>query len=151
MPWRCPVCGTENPDDVNTCKICGAYKPTAATVSVSESRPGVLTHYKSITIEILDSSVKSLVGSTKTMDLAAIGNIVTIGRALDNHFVIPDPSVSRRHLRVVVSSEGLILEDLGSTNGTYLLPDGRRINVAKAGEEATVRLGNSVIRLTLKK
>jgi len=31
MPWRCPVCGTENRDDVLTCKVCGAYKPEATT------------------------------------------------------------------------------------------------------------------------
>lgn len=151
MPWRCPVCNTENTDDVDVCRICGAYRPTAATVSISESRPAIPTYYRSITIEVLESSVKGLVGSTKTIDLTVARGVITIGRALDNHFVIPDPSVSRRHLRVVVSSEGLVLEDLGSTNGTYLLPEGRRINVARAGEEATVRLGNSVIRLTLKK
>lgn len=33
--------------------------------------------------------------------------------------------MSRRHARIVVSSEGAVLEDLGSKNGTYLR--GRRV------------------------
>ncbi|KUO85203.1 MAG: FHA domain-containing protein [Thermoproteus sp.] len=149
MPWRCPVCGTENPDDIDICRICGAAKPTAGTVSVAERGPKVIAHYRQLVIEILESPVKGLAGTAKAFDLEASGNIVAVGRALDNHLVLPDPSVSRKHLRVVVSSEGLILEDLGSTNGTYLMPEGRKINVAKAGEEAVVKLGNSVVRLRL--
>lgn len=151
MPWKCPICGTENPDDVDTCRICGAYRPTATTVNISESRPSVVTYYRRLRIEVLESPIRGMAGSIKTIDLTAVGNIVTVGRALDNHFVIPDPSISRRHLRVVISSEGLVLEDLGSTNGTYLLPEGKKINVAKAGESAVVKLGNSTIKLTLER
>jgi pSer/pThr/pTyr-binding forkhead associated (FHA) protein len=33
------------------------------------------------------------------------------------------PSVSRRHARIVVSSQGAIVEDLGSKNGTLLRKD----------------------------
>ncbi|AEA13050.1 FHA domain containing protein [Thermoproteus uzoniensis 768-20] len=151
MPWKCPICGTENPDDVDTCRICGAARPTASTVSVAERGPKVVAYYRQLVVEILETPVKGLAGAAKAFDLEALGNIVTVGRALDNNFVLPDPSVSRRHLRIVVSSEGLILEDLGSTNGTYLMPEGKRVNVAKAGEEAVVKIGNSVVRLRLVK
>ncbi|MEZ0248436.1 MAG: FHA domain-containing protein [Thermoproteus sp.] len=152
MPWRCPICGTENPDDLDVCRICGAYRPTANTVSASDERSlRVPPPYRRLIVEVLDSPVKSLVGLSRQIDLTATGNIITVGRALDNHLVIPDPTVSRRHLRIIISSDGLVIEDLGSTNGTYLLPEGKRINTARAGEEASVRIGNSIIKLSLRK
>ena len=48
-----------------------------------------------------------------------------IGRVQGNHLVLPDSSVSRRHARLVVRDERLILVDLKSTNGTYV--NGRKI------------------------
>jgi len=43
-----------------------------------------------------------------------------IGRDPGAAVYLDDPSVSRRHARIVVSSEGATLEDLGSKNGTFL-------------------------------
>src|SRR3954451_16851354 len=34
--------------------------------------------------------------------------------------VIDDPGVSRRHARVLANGGGVIVEDLGSSNGTYV-------------------------------
>ena len=45
---------------------------------------------------------------------------LTIGRDPDCDIVIPDRQVSRHHARVVVSANGILIEDLGSKNGTYL-------------------------------
>lgn len=43
-----------------------------------------------------------------------------IGRDPDLAVRVDFPSVSRRHARIVVSTEGVTLEDLGSKNGTLL-------------------------------
>ena len=44
-----------------------------------------------------------------------------IGRASDADVILDDPSVSRRHAAVRVTSEGLVeLSDLGSSNGTFV-------------------------------
>lgn len=43
---------------------------------------------------------------------------VIIGRSPDSDLVIADEFVSSSHARVVPSADGLVLEDLGSTNGT---------------------------------
>jgi len=43
-----------------------------------------------------------------------------IGRDADCDIVIPDRQVSRRHARIVKTFSGVMLEDLGSKNGTYL-------------------------------
>ncbi|HHO53567.1 MAG TPA: GGDEF domain-containing protein [Deltaproteobacteria bacterium] len=45
---------------------------------------------------------------------------VSIGRDIDCDLVLTDHSVSRRHAAVIWSEDALILEDLGSTNGTTI-------------------------------
>jgi pSer/pThr/pTyr-binding forkhead associated (FHA) protein len=55
------------------------------------------------------------------------GGIKTIGRARVVDFVIDAPLVSRVHCRVTAAPGGhLELEDLGSTNGTYV--NGSRVS-----------------------
>jgi uncharacterized protein (TIGR02996 family) len=51
---------------------------------------------------------------------AFTGREVTIGRVQGNDVVLPDKNVSRRHARMVVRDDKVILTDLKSTNGTYL-------------------------------
>jgi pSer/pThr/pTyr-binding forkhead associated (FHA) protein len=45
---------------------------------------------------------------------------ITIGRAEDSTLVITDDYASARHARLVPRSGQWVVEDLGSTNGTYL-------------------------------
>ncbi len=49
----------------------------------------------------------------------------SIGRAVDNDVVLEDKSVSRRHAHIAWESGQYLLEDLGSTNGTFV--SGKRI------------------------
>jgi hypothetical protein len=49
---------------------------------------------------------------------------MTIGRR-DCHVLLPDPEVSRKHAILRVVDSRLVLEDLGSTNGTWV--NGRRV------------------------
>ena len=54
------------------------------------------------------------------------GDVRTIGRAAGAQFVLDAPLVSRVHCRVTCSAEGhLAVEDLGSTNGTFV--DAQRV------------------------
>ena len=48
-----------------------------------------------------------------------------LGRDLNNDVVINDPEVSRRHARFFMQGNSFYLEDLGSTNGTFI--NGQRL------------------------
>jgi pSer/pThr/pTyr-binding forkhead associated (FHA) protein len=47
-------------------------------------------------------------------------DVITLGRDITNDIVINDPEVSRHHCRITRSAGGYTLEDLGSTNGTFV-------------------------------
>ncbi len=52
--------------------------------------------------------------------------VTTLGRDISNDIVINDRETSRHHLRLTRSDDGLTIEDLGSTNGTFV--NGKRIS-----------------------
>lgn len=45
---------------------------------------------------------------------------VFVGRDQSNDMTIPDPEISRRHAHFLLKPEGAYIEDLGSTNGTFV-------------------------------
>lgn len=55
--------------------------------------------------------------------------IISIGKALDNDKVINNPYVSRKHALLKIYSNKIVIEDLNSTNGTYV--NGTRITIAE--------------------
>jgi pSer/pThr/pTyr-binding forkhead associated (FHA) protein len=60
----------------------------------------------------------------RVYDLAA--RELAVGRAVDNDIVLDDPSLSRKHAKLRrVSPDELEVEDLGSSNGTYV--NGRKV------------------------
>lgn len=46
--------------------------------------------------------------------------ITTLGRDVANDIVLGDPEVSRQHARLTRTPGGFVLEDLGSTNGSFV-------------------------------
>src|SRR5262245_57225800 len=49
-----------------------------------------------------------------------IGSGLTIGRLPDNAVIIDNPAVSGHHARVFREADDIVLEDLHSTNGTFV-------------------------------
>jgi hypothetical protein len=72
----------------------------------------------------------------KTVDIGETP--VTVGRASDNTVSLDDPAISGRHFSVRGEGRRITLQDLGSTNGTYL--NGKRITQAamQAGDVIAV-------------
>src|SRR6185436_8684192 len=69
----------------------------------------------------------------------------SVGRAIDNDLVFDDPSLSRKHCRLRHNGDHIELEDLGSSNGTYV--NGRKIDRATARAGDVVRFGEVIFRL----
>ena len=62
-----------------------------------------------------------------------------VGADPRNPIHIPVRQVSRRHAVLSVDAEGVVLEDLGSTNGTFV--NGVRVRKARLGENDWVQFG----------
>jgi pSer/pThr/pTyr-binding forkhead associated (FHA) protein len=72
------------------------------------------------------------------------GDQLTIGRDANNGVAINDAEVSRKHSRLTFQGGKYVLEDLGSTNGTFV--NGQRLAgpvVLKAGD--VVSLGEQIV------
>lgn len=69
-----------------------------------------------------------------------------IGRAPTADIVLADPHLSRRHATVRSTPEGVLLTDLGSTNGTWL-NDTRVTGSVAIADGDVVRLGRTDLRL----
>src|ERR1043165_8349327 len=77
----------------------------------------------------------------------AKGGAVTIGRTDAADVVVGDDSLSRRHARLLWADEGVWLEDLGSTNGTYV--GGRKVSRVLIAPGDEIALGSVIAALHL--
>jgi hypothetical protein len=65
--------------------------------------------------------------------------IISIGRDYSNDIVINDVEVSRKHVRLTAQGGGYLVEDMGSTNGTFV--NGQRLmgpHLLRPGELVTL-------------
>jgi hypothetical protein len=79
--------------------------------------------------------------------IVPLGNVqITIGRAPDSTLIIDDDYASSRHARIYPSEGSWVVEDLGSTNGTWI--DRTRITsptVLPVG--APLRVGRTTLQI----
>ena len=66
---------------------------------------------------------------------------LVVGRGTEADLRINDPGVSRRHLELEVSIDGVEAVDLGSTNG--ILVDGSKVARARLRDGSTIRIGHT--------
>lgn len=65
--------------------------------------------------------------------------VMSVGRAIDNDLVFDDPSLSRKHGRLTNAAGRVEVEDLGSSNGTWV--NGRRIDRSPLQPGDVLRFG----------
>lgn len=68
-----------------------------------------------------------------------------IGREHDCNVCIPEHSVSRRHARIEMTPEGVVVTDLGSTNGTFVNDEPVR-GPTRLADGDYLRVGNCIFR-----
>ena len=70
---------------------------------------------------------------------------ILIGRSSDLDMVLVEDMVSRKHARIAMQGDQIWIEDLGSTNGTFV--NGEKIKRARLKEGDRVLIGTSILKL----
>jgi ABC-2 type transport system ATP-binding protein len=120
-----------------------APAPTAAEVGPSTPRPSRARHIPTVPVLVF-------VGGQKAGSEVPVGSQVVVGRDVGAADVIldQDPDVSRRHATFSPAGAGLTVQDLGSTNGTFV--NGKRLTDTVALETGDrVELGGTLIEVLL--
>ncbi|MCP4678446.1 MAG: FHA domain-containing protein [Deltaproteobacteria bacterium] len=79
-----------------------------------------------------------------TVDRCLVSPPFVVGRGPDCHLAIRDTKVSKNHFRITHGAEGFVLEDLESTNGTFL--NGRPIiGKCPVRSQSVIRVGSAVL------
>lgn len=73
------------------------------------------------------------------------GGQICIGRSSDIDVVLIEDMVSRRHAQITINDDDLKIEDLGSTNGTFV--NGERITEMKLRQGDRILIGTSIMKL----
>ena len=84
-------------------------------------------------------------GKTNLPEYRLTDRPMTLGREAINDIILSDPEISRRHARIFRQDEVYLLEDLGSTNGTFI--NGRRIHAPTILKDDDVMEFGESIRL----
>lgn len=85
--------------------------------------------------------LRVIAGSDAGLEISLGLPNVRIGSSPDNDVVLTDRAVSRRHAEIHMTPNGLLLRDLGSTNGTFI--NGVQITEAYIPSDAECKLGYS--------
>ena len=100
----------------------------------------------SVTIEALvDDRPLALSLVRPDGDAIALFDGLRIGRNDDNEVVIVDGRVSRHHARIVAAGGGFAIEDLHSSNGTFV--DGAAIQRAQLQAGSSIVVGETVLEI----
>ena len=70
---------------------------------------------------------------------------VRVGSGRCNELVLSDPAVSAQHCRLEPDGRGLVVRDLGSTNGTFV--QGVRVTRARVSAGSLLRVGRTDLRV----
>jgi uncharacterized protein DUF4388/FHA domain-containing protein len=70
---------------------------------------------------------------------------ILVGRSSDLDMVLVEDMVSRKHARIAMQGDQIWIEDLGSTNGTFV--NGEKIKRARLKEGDRVLIGTSILKV----
>ena len=70
---------------------------------------------------------------------------IVIGRSSELDMVLVEDMVSRKHAKITVAAGKITIEDLGSTNGTFV--NGEKIKQARLKEGDRILIGTSILKL----
>lgn len=77
--------------------------------------------------------------------LLKMGREIVIGRASDLDMVLVEDMVSRKHAKISTQGDQIVIQDLGSTNGTFV--NGEKIKRSRLREGDRILIGTSIVKL----
>jgi ABC transport system ATP-binding/permease protein len=101
-------------------------------------RNGLVNQTSSFKLTLIDKQ-----GSAPAKEFELIKSEITIGRDESVDLPITSPAISRRHVKLTREGDGYVLEDLGSSNGTFV--NDQRLSgrhSLKSGDR--IRLGQAI-------
>ncbi|MFR5264862.1 FHA domain-containing protein [Clostridium sp.] len=75
-----------------------------------------------------------------------INNLITLGRKSDNLIILNDQFVSSHHAKIFINNDECFIEDLNSTNGTFVNEE-RVLGTRKLMMNDSIRLGSTVFKV----
>jgi pSer/pThr/pTyr-binding forkhead associated (FHA) protein len=124
MTLKCAICGSDNREGSFFCSQCGAKlhfmgMPTAYLVSMSPAEDG------------------------KRYPIAS--RVSYIGREETNQITISNEAISKKHAKMTFTDGKFYIEDLSSSNGTFL--NGTRVHARSALKNGDLlRLGAVIVK-----
>ena len=120
--------------------------PTTGINNLGEFSPAPGSASIVTAINATPSILAVIEGSLKGTELVLDRKELRIGRAPNSDLVLDDDYVSTQHARIQRIDDGWMIQDLNSTNGTYV--DGQRIGApVNITPEMQIRIGNTVFEL----
>lgn len=147
----CESCGQKLHPSWDQCPYCGAGgKAPEAAAPIAAPAPTPSVKARTMAIDAAaggTTPIGSAVGWLVPLDGPQTGELFqlkgrcVVGKAPDCDVVLNDPSISGRHAEFLAGRTGFRVNDLGSTNGTYV--NDKKITNADLVDNDTVRLGRT--------
>jgi len=133
---RCPS-GHLSPAYAGTCRICGRPLPQQQPVEVPRPPLGVLRLSNGDTV-LLDRGC--ILGRNPRVPVGYSGEQPNLVKLID-----PDKDISGQHLEVRLEYWHVAVKDLGSTNGTQVVPPGEHPVTLRPNDPVMIEPGTKVI------
>ena len=147
---QCNKCGEMIEGEWELCPHCGApledlpdieKDPTIIQMSVDEAQSLGLPRGVKAFLEVIAGPAQGMVYEIKK-------GRITVGRG-DADLIIKDPKVSRKHFSLEIWSRDIVyIQDLASTNGTYL--NGTKITKTRLKHGDVIQVGDTRLRFVMK-
>ncbi|MFT3970045.1 MAG: FHA domain-containing protein [Micropruina sp.] len=133
---RCPS-GHLSPADAGSCRVCGRRLPRQQPVDVPRPPLGVLRLSNGDTV-VLDRGC--ILGRNPRVPVGYSGERPNLIKLID-----PDKDISGQHLEVRLEDWHVAVKDLGSTNGTQVIPPGEHPVTLRPNDPVRIEPGTKVI------
>ena len=139
---QCPRCDELVPADTAICPACGLAldgEPTVAYVELPDPEHPLTAEEAASVGGITGWALVVEKGPRAGLTFMLGPGKVAVGRHPESDIVLEDVTVSRQHSSFDSQEEALHVQDLGSTNGTYV--NGRRVEAARLNPGDEVMIG----------